>query len=102
MTIPVFDEIYGPEESVQMMTSARNSQTIPIVLTDVAVTLKTPSIIVNNTAAAGFIAYLLVDDVLPNYTIEYFAAGQEKRRRVTLIGGSRAGSTVTEVLVLEA
>lgn len=57
-------DAYSAEESAQMSTAARLSQSVTVAAANTAVTLQMPSIIVNNTAAAGNVAYHLVDDAV--------------------------------------
>jgi hypothetical protein len=85
-----------------MSTAARLSQSVTVAAANTAVTLQMPSIIVNNTAAAGNVAYHLVDDAVGAFVIEWFGAGEEKRRRADIVGGTGAGTTVATVLVLES
>ena len=108
MTNPRFQESYGSNDNTQMVTSVRKIQRIgsiagvPAAATTIALT--EPSRIVNNTATAGWIAYL-VKDGDGTYIVEYFTAGQEKKRRIVNtagIGGSGQGTTVTTILVCES
>ena len=101
MAAPVFNETYGSDENTQLVNPAREYQMVAVqAVINTNVTLKTPTRIVNPTANAGVIAYLLDDDVAPNYVIEYFAAGQEKMRRSSVIASTANGTTIAQVLVL--
>jgi len=101
MAAPVFNETYGSDVNTQLLVPVREYQRVFIqAVNNTNVNVKTPTRIVNNTAGAGFIAYLLDDDVAPNYVIEYFTAGQEKMRRPRVIASTANGTTIAEVLVL--
>jgi len=52
--------------------------------------------IVNLTNTGAYIAYAVVS-APTTYITEYFAAGQEKLRRVAVLRGSGNGTTVTKV-----
>ena len=101
MTAPISTDSYSERESLQMMAPSRLTQNITVLAgAAVAVTLKNPTKIVNNTGGAGNINYTLVDDAAS--VTEYFTAGQEKWRRVSTIGSTADGTAIATVLVLEA
>ena len=106
-TQPNLQSIAGESACLQQMAPVRRVQSITASGSNVLVTLKAPSSIVNPTDTGGFIAYKLADDN-DAYIVEYFEAGQEKMRMVQIgdgttgIGGSGAGTTVTASMVCES
>jgi len=95
-------DVYGVEESAQMATASRLSQTVTIGAANTAVTLRCASRVGNPTAAAGNIAVHLVDDPAGTWVVDRFAAGEQKAYRVDIIGNAAAGTTIATVLVLES
>jgi len=103
MTKPNFQEINSSQESLQMITSARKSQEITNFTTAATITLMQPSSVCNATNTGAYIAIMIVDDAA--YRIEWFGAGQEKMRRLKLVGGigsAANGTTCTNVFVFES
>ena len=99
--------IEGADACLQQIAPVRRVQVITASASNVLVSLKAPSSIVNPTDTGGMIAYKLIDDY-DAYIVEYFEAGQEKMRDVLIgagttgIGGTGAGTTVTSTQVCES
>jgi len=96
-------ELYAESESLQMMTSARKSQSFTSFATAPTITLANPSSICNGSNTGANIAYKLIDD--DSYTTEYFEAGQEKMRRITNssgIGSTANGTAASKVIIFES
>ena len=98
-----FNQLDSEQESLQNMTKGRIPQEISSFAADTTIALKAPSIIVNAGAVAGVIAYKTTD-YSSSYVSEYFAAGQERRRDVTVVGSTVNGTAagITKVVVWES
>lgn len=99
MSAPNSTDTYSERECLLMLSPTRTGQSVTVHATEAtAVTLRNPVRLVNNTNGAGNINYTLVDTAFS--ITEYFAAGQEKLRRVSTIGSTASGTTIATVLVL--
>ena len=106
---PVQDarETYSAEESLKMMTAVRKIvATTPAASGDIDLNnawrstngMPAPTSLVNLTANGGLIVYRLASDPTTDIS-EFFAAGQEKLRRVVYL--TQAGTAVTSIGVCQ-
>ena len=89
-------------DSVQEASNYHNASTkiqrLTVTTGPQAVTLKNPHVICNSQATAATIAVMLKGET--TYTLEYFAAAQERTMAVSNVGGTAQGSTASTVVTI--